>query len=281
MAYGPWNNQTNSFQPMPGAQATPGSSSTQQQTPTPTQQASSAPAAPKPQQTADFGFGPQPTMSPGQQIPGSQSGDNPLTAPQPGATTAVRQGFLDPSLTAPFYNAAAVAGNAGTQMGQLGQQSAALAPQANNFLSGLFSNNLNPMEQSFMAASLGNALVGMQQGMNRQEAQFEGTPFHSALPQAQGQVMEQMFRDMFQQGSQMGLQREQLATQASGQPFNQAMTGLGGAMTAAQIGPQMSQGLFNMANAHYNAPYSLPMNLWSGVPISSPTVLASQGGKSG
>lgn len=248
------------------------STQTQSTQPTPTQ----APA----QQTQDSGFGAQPVIHPGQQLPGSGAGDAPLQAPQPLADTGTRQSFLSPNLTAPSYNAAAVAGNAGTAMGQLAGQSANMVPQANSFMSGLFSNNLNPMEQSFMGASLGNSLVGMQQGMNRQEAQFEGTPFHSALPQAQGAVMEQMFRDMFQQGSQMGLQREGLATQVANSPFNNAMTGYAGASQQAQVGPQMAQGMFNMANAHYNSPQSLPLALWSGVPISAPTVLASQGGKS-
>ena len=50
--------------------------------------------------------------------------------------------FLGNTYTAPLFNLGGVAGNLGSMMGQV-------APQAANFINGMFSPQLNQMEQSF------------------------------------------------------------------------------------------------------------------------------------
>lgn len=211
-----------------------------------------------------YGFGQTPTdVNPGQSLPNVPNG-LPLQPPQPGVSNAERQSFLSPNLMAPYYNAAGVAGNLGTAAGSV-------VPQATNFMNQMLSPNLNQFEETFLGASLGNALQGMNQGFQRQESQFEETPFHSGLPRAQGDVMEQMFRDMFQTGSQMGLQREQIGAQMSQFPFEFTQQ-------AAQVPVQMQQQAYQQANDAFMQPYKLPMQVWSGIPVSAPTYLANQGG---
>lgn len=211
-----------------------------------------------------YGFGPTGAdQQPNTSLPNVPNG-LPIQPPQPPSADPYRQAFMQPNLTAPYYNAAGVAGNLGTMWGQV-------APQSAQFVNNQFSPNLTPMEQSFMGASLGNALAGMNKGFQRQEAQFEETPFHSGLPQAQGDVMEQMFRDMFQTGAQMGLQRQQTAAGLAQYPTEATMA-------AAQVPVQMEQGLFNQANNAFMQPYQLPMQVWSGIPVSAPALIANQGG---
>lgn len=211
-----------------------------------------------------FGFGPNgPDVQSGAPLPNVPNG-LPIPYPQPAANEEIRHSFMSPNLTAPYYNAAGVAGNLGTLTGQV-------APNAANFMNQLFNPQLNQMEQNFMGASLGNALAGMNEGFNRQEGQYEGTPFHSGLPQAQGDVMEQMMRDMFQTGSQMGLQRQQIAASQAQFPFQFTAE-------AAQIPVQMAQGMFNQANTAFNAPYQIPSAVWGGYPVTAPATVVNQGG---
>lgn len=220
---------------------------------------------PVPQASGPTGFGAQGQAD--QQIGGSlpaygQSGQGQIS-PQAPASDAIRQGFQSPNQNAPYYNAAGVAGNLGTMAGGAAQPAA-------DFLTQLFNPNLNQMESNFMGASLGNALTGLEQGFNRQESQFEDTPFHSGLLQAQGDTMEQMTRDMFQTGAQLGLQREQTAAGQVNTPFNQAMG-------AAQVPVQMQQQMTQQANSQFQQPYQIPQAIWSGVPVSAPSIVANQG----
>ena len=174
---------------------------------------------------------------------------------------------LPQQYTAPYYNAAGVAGNVGSILGQSAQG-------AGNFLQGLFSPTLNSFEQAFLGAGLGNALTTQEQGFNRQEAQFENTPFHSGLTQAQGDVMNQTSRDALSTAGQMGLQRQQLANQQVQYPFQ-------GALQAAMVGPSLAEREFNLANTAFSTPYQLPMSVWSGIPVPSPAVLTDAGGGGG
>lgn len=211
-----------------------------------------------------FGFGtPPPAIDPGQTFPNSSQGDNPILMPQPAANTATRQSFMPPNYMAPYYNAAGVAGNLGTMLG-------GAAPAAANFMQGMFDPNLNQMESSFMGASLGNALRGMDQGFQRQEAQFEGQPGHSGLFAAQGDVMEQAMRDLMQTGSQMGLQREQLAAGMSQFPFT-------GTMEMANQPVQLQSQMYNQLNNAWAQPYQEANTVYSGIPVSAPAVIANQG----
>jgi len=187
-------------------------------------------------------------------------------APDPYAPTdTYRNNFLSSTYTAPYYNATGVAANVGTMLGQA-------APGASNFLQQTFNPSLNTFEQAFLGAGLGNALTTQEQGFNRQEAQFENTPFHSGLNQAQGDVMNQTSRDLMSIAGQMGMQRQQLAGSMVQYPFE-------GALQAAMVGPQMSERMYNLANNAFSQPQQTAMQVWSGVPVPSPAVIT--GGQSG
>ena len=218
----------------------------------------------------NYGFGnTQTPIGPGTNYPSSLgSSDVPFNSystlnPSPPATDDYRNSFLNPNFTAPYYNAAGVAGNLGTQMGMI-------TPQATDFMNQLFNPNLNTMEQAFMGAGAQNANRALEQAMTRQEGQFENSPYHSSLPQVQREMTEDTTNNLMQQASQLGLQRQQLATGASQFPFQFAMD-------AAQQGIKSSEGMFNMANTAFSAPYQIPMSIYSQVPVSAPTVVSSGG----
>lgn len=216
----------------------------------------------------NFGFGTSPEISQvGTQAPNRPPGVN-IPPPQPGPSQAVRNAFLPAVFTAPYYNAAATAGNLGTMM------TAGVAPAAANFMQQQFSPTLNPMEQSFMQAGLSNASRALEQGMLRQESQFEDTPFHSALPRAQGDVMSQVADSLLGQGAQLGLQRQQMANQTAQFPFNYGLQ-------AAQVGPNMSERYYNLLNNAYQQYTNLPLATYSQVPIPSPVVQTNSGSSGG
>lgn len=188
--------------------------------------------------------------------------NNPNNAPPD-----TRNNFLGANYTAPYYNAAGVAANVGTMLGQA-------APGAAAFLQDQFNPNLNAFEQAYLGAGLGNALTSQEQGFNRAEAQFENSPFHSGLNQAQGDVMNQTSRDLIGTAAQMGLQREQQAAGLVQYPFE-------GAMQAAMVAPNLAEREFNMANSAFGMPQQSAQQMWSGIPIPSPTILTGGGGGGG
>jgi len=183
------------------------------------------------------------------------------------APVDTRNNFLSANYTAPYYNATGVAANVGTMLGQA-------APGAASFLQDMFNPSLNAFEQSYLGAGLGNALTTQEQGFNRQEAQFENTPFHSGLNQAQGDVMNQTSRDLLSTAGQMGIQREQLAGSMVQYPFE-------GSLQAAMVAPQMSERMYNLANNAFGQPQQTAMQVWSGVPVPSPAVITGQSGGGG
>lgn len=208
----------------------------------------------------DFGFGQsQPTLSAGTQAPWVTDSVAPIPAPHPGPSQDVRNSFMPAVFSAPYYNAAATAGNLGTM------QTAGVAPAAAQFMQSQFNPMLNPMEQSFMQAGLSNASRALEQGMLRQEAQFEETPFHSGLARAQGDVMSQVADSLIGQGANLGLQRQQMANQTAQFPFTYGLQ-------AAQVGPNMSERYFNLLNTAFQQPLQLPQATYSQVPIPSPVV---------
>lgn len=213
----------------------------------------------------NYGFGTSPQVSQvGSQAPGRPDGTQ-IPGAQPQASQSIRNNFLPATFAAPYYNAAATAGNLGTM------QTAGVAPAAAQFMQQQFSPTLNPMEQSFMQAGMSNASRALEQGMTRQESQFEDTPFHSGLPRAQGDVMSQVADSLIGQGSQLGLQRMQMANQTAQFPFTYGLQ-------AAQVGPNMSERYYNLLNNAFQQYTNLPLSTYSQVPIPSPVVQTSQSG---
>ena len=222
------------------------------------------------QQGQDFGFGATQTpIQPGQANPlTTGTVKSPITqAPGPSASQEVRNNFLSPNLTAPFYNMAGVAGNVGTAL-------SSTMPGATNFLQGLFSPNLNSLEQNFLGAELAHTQVALEQGQNRLMDQYENTPMHGALMQQQRELQEGVARQFAQTGAQMGLQRQGLAAQLAQMPFQ-------GSIEASKVPVEAATGLFNMGNAAFNADYNIPMQAYTQVPVSAPALVQGGGGGGG
>lgn len=207
------------------------------------------------------------TFGPGQVLPTSQPGDNPIPQMQPQANTATRQGFLPQELLAPFYNSAGVNANLGTMY-------AGLMPGLQQHLSGMFSQGPNVTEQNFMNTSAQDAAELMQTVMNEQEGMFHNTPFHSAMPQMQANVYDQFNRNLLNVGSQLALQRQQLANQAGGMV-------MGGMQQSLDYGPQIAERLFNLSNQAYMAPYQLASQTYAQLPFNAPTLVQTDSGGGG
>ena len=209
----------------------------------------------------NYGYGPS-----GQQM---QLNNDPYryitNAPNAAAPQEIRNSFMPQNFVSPYYNAAGVAGNLGTM-------ATSVAPAATNFMEGMFSPNLNTMEQSFLGAGMNNASRLLEQAMGRQEAQFEDTPYHSGLARVQGDVMNQFANDLVSQGSQLGLQRQNTAAQMSQFPFTYGLQ-------ASQVAPNMSERMFNMYNSAFQQGTQLPLSVYTQIPVPSPVVSQSSGGK--
>jgi len=175
--------------------------------------------------------------------------------------------FLEPNYTAGLFNLAGVAGNIGSMVGQT-------TPQATQFLGGLFSPTLNPMEQAFMQAGGEEQRRAMEQAMLRMEGGFENMPYHSGLQQVQREVLRDANNSMLREASQLGLQRQQLATGALQYPLEMPIN-------AANTAAQAAERMFNMGNAAYNAQYQIPLSIFSQLPYAAPTVLQTQGQQGG
>ena len=206
-------------------------------------------------------------FNPSQVLPTSGAGDRPLGAPQPGADTATRQSFMPQELMTPFYNAQGVNANLGTMF-------AGSMPNTMGFINDMMNPNLNMMEQNFLNTSAQDAAEQMERMMVRQEGQFHNTPFHSALPAAQAEVFDQFNRNLLNQGSSLALQRMDRATQLAPIP-------IAGLQQSLDYGTQISERLFNMSNQAYNAPYQIPLQVYSQLPFNSPTLVQTNDGGGG
>lgn len=215
-----------------------------------------------------YGYNPQTNPLPQQQNPVG-SGDSGIKniAPPPAADQATRDAFLAPNLTSPFTNASDVYGN-------LGSYSGAMVPQAAGFMNQLWDPNLNNFESSFLNAGVNNASKLMEQGLGRVEGQFEGNPSHSALPRAQGEVINQFANDAMSTAGQMGMQRQQLGAQMAQFPFQNTAQ-------MAQNNVNNTQQLWNMGNQQFNAPIAAAMSYYTQAPFTAPTLVpqSSGGGK--
>lgn len=184
--------------------------------------------------------------------------------------TDISNSFLGNTYTAPLFNLGGVAGNLGTMQAQL-------APLAQQFMGGLFSNQLNPMEQTFLNSSTDDLMRAMNQQTLRMEGQFENSPFHSSLPQVHREILNDTTNNIAQNFASAGLQRQQLGTGVAQMPFEFPIK-------AADTIANASQSLFNMANTAFLNPYQIPNAVNAQTPLLSPTVIGgaqSSGGKLG
>ena len=219
----------------------------------------------------DTGFTPVPTIGGGTTYPTSWGSTdvNPRETfyPNPVPNSDYSNAFLPANMTANLFNLAGVSGNLGTMMGSV-------APQATNFLQGMFNPGLNPMEQNFAQASLYDNSHLMNQAMLRAEGQFENSPFHSSLPQVYREIMNDTTNNTAKNFSQMALQRQQLSTSLAPTVFDFPIK-------AADVGAQAGERLFNISNQAYAAPYQIPLSLYNQIPTPGPVVTTGGGGQSG
>ena len=176
--------------------------------------------------------------------------------------------FMPDVLANPFVSGI----NTATQLGSFASQA---APAAGHFQQDLYNPNLNTMEQNFLQSSADQGLRGLSTAMNRIDSQYEGSPGHSARPQQYMDAANQFATQMMNTGSQMGLQRQQMATQNLPQAF-------GAPLQAIESAQQSASGLNNLAQNAMYGDMQYPQAIWSGFPIMTPTLVqqpASGGGK--
>jgi hypothetical protein len=140
----------------------------------------------------------------------------------------------------------------------------AIQPAA-NFASSLFGPGLSQMSQDYLQAGAANAGINMQQGIGQLQSQYENDPFNDALGRSEANLISQTANNTLQTASGMGVQQQQIAA-------NQMATPSSIVEQAAGVPVQDAQGLFNTANAAYQAPYQLPLAVLSQTPIASPVV---------
>lgn len=243
-------------------QGSPSQSTVPQTSAVPTAQAGAPTYATQGGSGYDYGFGTS--------VPQMQLNNDPYryitNRPNAAAPQEIRNSFMPANFIAPYYNAAATAGNLGTMM------TSGVAPQAAGFMQDMFNPNLNTMEQSFLGAGMNNASRLLEQAMGRNEMQYEDTPFHSGLMRQQGDTMNQFANDLVSQGSQLGLNRQNTAAQMSQFPFTYGLQ-------ASQVAPNMSERMFNMYNSAFQQPMQLPLSVYTQIPTPSPVVTQTTGGK--
>jgi hypothetical protein len=195
-------------------------------------------------------------------------------------------------------------------------QQNAFSPQAMAYQNSLYGPGLSAMEQNFLGSGSALGRLGLEDAFNRVDDQFEGTPMASAKPKAYADAANQYALNMMNTGSQMGIQREQLANQNLAQAYGelgrshdtlnqsygtlnqgygqlnnsyglmgQATQNLGQMfgqpLVAGQAGQQAAGNLLNMFQQGMYGDTQFPLSLFNSWPIQSPTYIqppAQQGG---
>ena len=197
-------------------------------------------------------------INPGQVLPNSAAGDNPVLAANPQVSQATQNSFMGANMTSPYYNEAAVAGNVGTAYG------GAVQPAA-NFATSLFSPGLSQMSQDYLQAGAANAGTNLQQGIGALQSQYENDPFNGALGRSEANLISQTANNTLQTASGMGVQQQQIAANQMSTPANITEQ-------SAAVPVKDAQGLYNTSLSAYKSPYELATNVLAQTPISSPAV---------
>lgn len=191
-----------------------------------------------------------------------------LIGPPPLPSAEYLNRFLPPILLNPFVSSI----NAATQMGSWAAQA---APMASGFQQGLYAPGLNPMEAAFMGSGAELGLRGLESAFNRAEAQYENTPFASTLHRQQTDAANKFAAQMANTASQLGIQRQQLATRNLPVAF-------GFPMQAGEAAQAAASGLLNLANAGVTGELQFPLAAYAGFPVVPPAIVQpapSGGGK--
>lgn len=200
--------------------------------------------------------------------PANTNVNNGLIAPPPLPSNEFTSRFIPPILLNPFVGAI----NAATQMGSWAAQA---APMASGFQQGLYAPGLNPMEAAFMGSGAELGLRGLESAFNRAEAQYENTPFASTLHRQQTDAANQFAEQMANVASQLGIQRERIATQNLPVAF-------GFPLQAGQAAQQAASGLLGLAQQAMIGEMGFPLSAYSLYPVAPPAIIQpapQQGGK--
>ena len=203
------------------------------------------------------------SLNPGDQQPYSNDPWamlSPQAAPGSAYSNFLPSVFRDPYLSS--MNAAA----------QVGTAAGMALPNAAGFQSELYGPGLTGMEQSFMQSAGEQGLRGLNQTLNRVEAQFENAPLHGALGAMETDAANQFATNMMNMGAQMGTQRQNTAAGTLGTTFQLPLQ-------AGQQSQEASSGLYNMMTQAMYGDLQFPMAMYNSYPFVSPTIMQSTGGK--
>lgn len=210
----------------------------------------------------------QQTLNPGGQHPYSNDPQQ-MLSPPPKPGEAYTQNFLPSVLRDPFMQGM----NAATQASNWAAQA---IPGAAQFHQQLYNPGMNGFEQSALNSSAQMARMALGDTQAQLMGMFENAPGNSGLAPALLQAANQTAAQLGQQISQMGLQRQQLATQSM--PFS-----FGFPIQASQASQQAAQGLFGAAQQGMYGDLQFPLAMLGSTPFVNPTVISqpapSGGGK--
>lgn len=187
---------------------------------------------------------------------------SPQAAPGAGYSNFLPSVFRDPYLGS--MNAAS----------QVGTAAGMALPNAAAFQSDLYGPGLTGMEQSFMRSAGDQGLRGLNQTLNRVEAQFENAPMHGALGAMSMDAANQFATNMMNMGSQMGTQRQNTAAGTLGTTFQLPLQ-------AGQQSQEAASGLYNMMTQAMYGDMQYPTSMYNSYPFIAPTISQPTGGGKG
>lgn len=198
---------------------------------------------------AELGFGdPHPLLN-------TPSLDQGIMTPPGIPSQEVRDRFLPPVFTEPFLDGLRAAGTTGSYAGMA-------LPGAGAFQSGLYNPGLNPMEANFLGSSALLGSLGLETAMNRISDEYAMTPFHSSKGKQYADAGNQFAAQMMNTGSNMALQRQQMAAQNLPNVFQFPLQ-------AAASGQQSAAGLYNAFEQGMLGDTKLPMAYFNSYPVQS------------
>jgi hypothetical protein len=187
---------------------------------------------------------------------------SPQAAPGAGYSNFLPSVFRDPYLGS--MNAAS----------QVGTAAGMALPNAAAFQSDLYGPGLTGMEQAFMRSAGDQGLRGLNQTLNRVEAQFENAPLHGALGAMSMDAANQFATNMMNMGAQMGTQRQNTAAGTLGTTFQLPLQ-------AGQQSQEAASGLYNMMTQAMYGDMQYPSAMYSSYPFIAPAISQPTGGGKG
>ena len=185
-----------------------------------------------------------------------------VQSPTPLPSQELAEAFVPDIFRDPFVSGL----NAAAQSGSFSAQA---LPLASAFQSSLFDPGLNAHEQSFLEAGTNLGLRALESSFNQIDSQYENTPFHTSRGRQRDDAANVFADQIAQQAGQLGIQRQQLATQQLPNAFNQPLQ-------ANQFAQQTSAGLFNLLDQTQRQDLQDAQFIFGATPIQSSTFVQTQ-----